>query len=111
VLPAHTASAHAGREYADLAREYEQQSKDNAAHALKPIERMARDANVVFGAVHLVSDSPWQAIINMAAERGCDLIFMASHGRRGVSALLIGSETNKVLTHTKIPVLVWRSTS
>ena len=111
VLPAHRASAHAGREYAVLAGEYEEQSKENAARALKPIERMAHAASVVFDAVHLVSDSPWQAIINVAAERGCDLIFMASHGRRGVSALLIGSETNKVLTHTKIPVLVWRSTS
>jgi nucleotide-binding universal stress UspA family protein len=72
---------------------------------------MAREAGVVYGAVHRVADSPWQVIIDVAAERGCDLIFMASHGRRGVSALLIGSETNKVLTHTKIPVLVWRATS
>ena len=44
----------------------------------------------------------------MAVARGCDLILMASHGRRGVSALLLGSETVKVLTHSKIPVLVYR---
>ena len=110
-LPAHTASAHAGREYAVRAREYEEQSKESATRALEPIGRMAREAGVVYGAVHRVADSPWQAIIDVAAERGCDLIFMASHGRRGVSALLIGSETSKVLTHTKIPVLVWRATS
>ena len=69
---------------------------------------MAREAGVPCGAVHRVTDSPWQMIINVAAESGCDLIFMASHGRRGVSALLIGIETNKVLTHSKIPVVVWR---
>jgi nucleotide-binding universal stress UspA family protein len=47
-------------------------------------------------------------IIKTATEKGCDVIFMASHGRRGIAALVIGSETNKVLTHTKIPVLVYR---
>ncbi|MEO7152817.1 MAG: universal stress protein [Burkholderiaceae bacterium] len=51
---------------------------------------------------------PWEAIIEHAERTGCDLIVMASHGRRGVSALLLGSETQKVLTHTKLPVLVVR---
>jgi nucleotide-binding universal stress UspA family protein len=46
---------------------------------------------------------PWEEISKTASERGCDVIFMASHGRRGMAALVIGSETNKVLTHTKIP--------
>jgi nucleotide-binding universal stress UspA family protein len=55
-----------------------------------------------------VSHSPYEAIITLAEEAGCDLIFMASHGRRGIAAVLIGSETNKVLTHSKIPVLVTR---
>jgi nucleotide-binding universal stress UspA family protein len=55
-----------------------------------------------------VSQSPYEAIIALAEEAGCDLIFMASHGRRGIAAVLIGSETNKVLTHSKIPVLVTR---
>jgi nucleotide-binding universal stress UspA family protein len=55
-----------------------------------------------------VGDGPFEEIIKVAAESGCDLIFMASHGRRGVSAMLLGSETNKVLTHSKIPVLVTR---
>ena len=48
-------------------------------------------------------------IIAAAAHHGCDLIFMASHGRRGIGALLLGSETQKVLTHSKIPVLVHRA--
>ena len=51
---------------------------------------------------------PWEAIIDHAQEQGCDLIVMASHGRRGVSALLLGSETQKVLTHSTLPVLVVR---
>ena len=51
---------------------------------------------------------PWEAIIEHAASNACDLIVMSSHGRRGVAALLLGSETQKVLTHTTIPVLVVR---
>ncbi len=51
---------------------------------------------------------PWEAIIDHAKRMECDLLVMASHGRRGVSALLLGSETQKVLTHTKVPVLVVR---
>jgi nucleotide-binding universal stress UspA family protein len=51
---------------------------------------------------------PWEAIIEHAQRTGCDLVVMASHGRRGVSALLLGSETQKVLTHSKIPVLIVR---
>lgn len=49
---------------------------------------------------------PWEAILDHAKDQGCDLIAMASHGRRGVSALLLGSETQRVLTHSKVPVLV-----
>lgn len=55
-----------------------------------------------------VSDYPFQIITKIAQEKECDLIFMASHGRRGLAGLLIGSETHKVLTHSKIPVLVYR---
>jgi nucleotide-binding universal stress UspA family protein len=57
---------------------------------------------------HRPADHPWEAIIAAAEERACDLVFMASHGRTGLAGLLIGSETAKVLTHTKIPVLVFR---
>jgi nucleotide-binding universal stress UspA family protein len=55
-----------------------------------------------------MSDHPYEAIIQLAEKIGCDLIMMASHGRRGFKAILIGSETQKVLTHSKIPVLVVR---
>ena len=54
------------------------------------------------------ASSPWETIIKAARDEGCDLIFMASHGRRGMAGLLLGSETQKVLTHCKVPVLVYR---
>ena len=56
----------------------------------------------------MTSDFPAEAIIDAASKRRCDLIVMASHGRRGLSAVLLGSETQKVLTHSKVPVLVHR---
>ena len=56
----------------------------------------------------VISESPYRAIIDAANQHGCDLIFMASHGRGGVAGLLLGSETQKVLVHSKIPVIVYR---
>ena len=53
-------------------------------------------------------EDPYRAIINSAAERGCDLIAMASHGRRGMAAVVLGSQTQKVLAHSATPVLVYR---
>lgn len=58
--------------------------------------------------VQVEADQPWEAIIETAKSKGADLIVMASHGRRGLSAVLLGSETQKVLTHSTIPVLVCR---
>jgi nucleotide-binding universal stress UspA family protein len=57
----------------------------------------------------MINDLPYEAIIETATDKGCDLIFMASHGRRGLVGLLLGSETQKVLTHSTIPVLVYRT--
>jgi nucleotide-binding universal stress UspA family protein len=90
------------------AREHEEAAQESAKRALGPVEAAARAAGVACTTVHRVSDGPFEEIIQVAAESGCDLIFMASHGRRGVKAMLLGSETNKVLTHSKIPVLVTR---
>jgi nucleotide-binding universal stress UspA family protein len=86
----------------------EERLKQSATQVLDAVQRAASEADVACTVLHRVSDSPWEEIIKVARERGCDLIFMASHGRRGVSALVLGSETNKVLTHSKIPVLVTR---
>jgi len=58
--------------------------------------------------VSVKSFSPYEAIIDTAKDRNCDLIVMASHGRRGLNAVLLGSETQKVLTHSSIPVMVYR---
>jgi nucleotide-binding universal stress UspA family protein len=69
---------------------------------------MAVEAGVPCETLTVKGDSPWEEIIRVAGEAGCDLIFMASHGRRGLAALVIGSETHKVLTHCRIPVMVYR---
>jgi nucleotide-binding universal stress UspA family protein len=71
-------------------------------------EVVAAGAGVSCETVHVEHEHPYQAIIDTANQRGCDLIAMASHGRRGVSAIVLGSETFKVLTHSTIPVLVYR---
>lgn len=76
--------------------------------ALKAAAAVAEAAGVPCDTTLVASSHPAEVIIRTAEQLGCDLIFMASHGRRGMSALLLGSETNKVLTHSKIPVLVYR---
>jgi nucleotide-binding universal stress UspA family protein len=85
-----------------------QECKLQAESHLDVVRRTAKEAGVPCDTVCGASDQPYDAIIKTAEEKGCDLIMMASHGRRGVSSLLIGSETQKVLTHSKIPVLVYR---
>ena len=72
------------------------------------MKKLAAAARVRCEGAYVSSDSPYQAIIKAAKANKCDLVFMASHGRRGIAGLLIGSETNKVLTHCKLPVLVYR---
>ena len=89
----------------------EQFTKDSQSHAVKflaVIQKAAEEAGVACETAYIVSDHPHEAIIKVAEERGCDLIAMASHGRKGISGLLLGSETQKVLTHSKKPVLVFR---
>lgn len=70
--------------------------------------KLATEAQVESAVASKTSDIPYEAIIAAADSAGCDLIFMASHGRRGFGGLLLGSETQKVLTHSRIPVLVYR---
>jgi nucleotide-binding universal stress UspA family protein len=75
---------------------------------LLTIERSAKKAGVACNVTVETSDHPYEVIVQVAERAGCDLIMMASHGKRGVKALLLGSETQKVLTHSRIPVLVYR---
>lgn len=75
---------------------------------LRVIADAAKANGVRCVTIQVEHDHPYQAIIETADKEGCDLIFMASHGRKGVAGLLLGSETTKVLTHSRIPVLVCR---
>jgi nucleotide-binding universal stress UspA family protein len=88
--------------------DYERDAKKQAESALQTIADHARAAGVNYDADFALSDVPHEAIIRAAQKHGCDLIFMASHGRRGLSALVHGSETQAVLTHSTIPTLVYR---
>ena len=87
---------------------YEQHVRDIAERELKDAERNAKKQGVPCTTILREHAQPYQAIIETATKRRCDLIAMASHGRKGVTALILGSETNKVLTHSRIPVLVYR---
>ncbi len=87
---------------------FAEMAEEQAEEILGFVEKLCQDAGVSCAKLSLTSDIPYEAIIEAATRSGCDLIFMSSHGRRGISALLLGSETHKVLTHTKIPVLVYR---
>ncbi len=73
---------------------------------VKSVVESAATAGLDCAAFTVEASHPWEAIVDLAKTRGCDLIVMASHGRRGVAALLIGSETTRVLTHCDVPVLV-----
>jgi nucleotide-binding universal stress UspA family protein len=90
---------------------FDSYNKRMTALAAKYLERV-KDAGVAAGVdcnvVRAEHEHPYQAIIEAASKNGCDLIVMASHGRRGASALVLGSETVKVLTHGSVPVLVYR---
>ncbi|MBI4754988.1 MAG: universal stress protein [Betaproteobacteria bacterium] len=87
---------------------FSEMTAEQAQTILARASERASAAQVPWDRDTAVSDVPFQAIIDAATTHGCDLIFMASHGRRGLSGLLLGSETNKVLTHSTIPVLVFR---
>ncbi|MET4718742.1 nucleotide-binding universal stress UspA family protein [Bradyrhizobium japonicum] len=80
--------------------------KQQATSVLDRVANEARTAGISCQTIQVESGQPHQAIIAAAADKGCDLIVMSSHGRSGVAALLIGSVTSKVLTHAKIPVMV-----
>ena len=85
---------------------YTEEMKKNATSVLDRVANAAKQTGVPCDAIHVQDVQPYEAIIATATDRGCDLIVMASHGRSGLSAVVLGSVTNKVLTHTKVPVLV-----
>lgn len=89
-------------------KEYERAMHKSADHALAKAKALAAAAKVKAEGVAVTGASPWKSIIATAKAKKSDLIVMASHGRRGIEALIMGSETQKVLTHSRIPVLVCR---
>ena len=88
--------------------DYESRMEKVGAERLAKLADAAAQAGVPVETVSVKSFSPYEAIIDTAKDKGCDLIVMASHGRRGLNAVLLGSETQKVLTHSRIPVMVYR---
>ena len=89
-------------------KEYTQLARKEADKVLARATAKAEAAGIDTAGVHAIAASPWEAILKAAKRSKCDAIVMASHGRSGLSAMLLGSETQKVLTHSKLPVLVVR---
>ena len=93
----------------DTPEQYERRIATLAAKYLNVAKEAALAAGVSCETMHVEHDHPYLAIIETVARKSCDLIVMASHGRRGISAIVLGSEAVKVLTHSTIPVLVFRA--
>jgi len=92
----------------DIPETYKADCEARAETFLGVVTSAAKAAGVPCAVEHVMDNHPYEAIIDTAKNKGCDLIVMASHGRKGISALVLGSETVKVLTHSKVPVLVCR---
>ena len=89
-------------------QEYEANMAEAAAQLLARMKKAADAAGVAAAVEHVSDAHPDRAILAAAEKQGCDLLVMGSHGRRGIAGLLLGSVTAKTLTHSKIPVLVYR---
>lgn len=96
------------KELRAIEKENEEVLKKHAGKVLNQVGAAAKKAGVEFKGMVVVGDHPFQEIIDNAAKSKCDLVVMASHGRKGLEGLLLGSVTAKVLTHSTIPVLVVR---
>jgi nucleotide-binding universal stress UspA family protein len=92
----------------DTPAAYKTRMDEHVLKILGAVASAAKAVGVAYDAIHVEHQHPYEAIIDIANSKGCDLIVMASHGRHGVSAIVLGSETVKVLTHSAIPVLVYR---
>ena len=107
VSPYHTVSYMAEMLAATEAT-YMQEATARAERYLAQVQHAAKVANVEYDGSHVLNDHPHEAIIETVDKQHCDLVVMASHGRRGLKRVLLGSETQHVLTHSSIPVLVLR---
>ena len=89
-------------------QEYKKSTEDYARKILEDVAFEAKKVDVACDTAFVTAPAPWDGIVKEAAKRGADLIVMASHGRHGIAAVMLGSETQKVLTHSKVPVMVTR---
>ncbi len=105
--PFHTLTTDA-RMIEDTPAQYQARMHKQAERTLNAVAGWAKAAGVACEPIQVEHEHPYQAIVDTATSKSCDLIVMASHGRRGISAFVLGSETVKVLTHCKIPVLIYR---
>jgi nucleotide-binding universal stress UspA family protein len=87
---------------------FDEASQRQAQALLADAAAKAASRGVACATVHKADVDPYQSILAVAQDAGCDLIVLGSHGRRGLERLLLGSEAMKVITHSKVPVLVWR---
>jgi len=103
-----TAAAYGTIPTPSLIESYESACAENAARILAPVAEAAKAKQVACTALHVANRYPVEGILDTAKDKGCDLIVMASHGRRGIARVLLGSETIRVLTLGPVPVLVIR---
>ena len=108
VIPEFHVFAYQPDKLEDVRLRYERECEQRAQRFLAEVEQAAGAAGVPCDTLYLSGDQPWECILKQAAQRQCDLIAMASHGYRGVKALLLGSECSKVLAHSTVPVLILR---
>lgn len=92
----------------DTQAEYDQHASARAGRYLESAQQMAREIGIPCAGMQVTGDHPFEAIIKTAETKDCDLIAMASHGRSGLTAVLLGSEAQKVLAHSRLPVLIFR---
>jgi nucleotide-binding universal stress UspA family protein len=108
VTPPYHYMAVEGMQIADTRERYDSDIQAVAKTHLAALKKAAEQAGVPCALLHTSSDHPYEEIVTAAQDNNCDVIFLASHGRRGIRAVVMGSETTKVLTNTKIPVVVYR---
>jgi nucleotide-binding universal stress UspA family protein len=88
--------------------DYDERMRETAEENLQAAKKLFDEAGIAAETMAVKSFSPAEAIINATQDKNCDCVFMASHGRKGLAAVLLGSETQKVLTHSRVPVMVYR---
>ena len=101
-------SAYVEAGHMDALSKYNTRAEEEAKNILSAAASNAKDLNINFEIIYVPDQHPAEGIIASAKDKKCDLIIMASHGRRGIEKFIIGSVTNEVVTHSPVPVLIYR---